>query len=657
MILKKNKAYLNCRTRQAAQALWWEKLSDSGFFSRLVIETIAADDALGRVTAASLYARQSVPHYNSSAMDGIAVRAADTFGAQETVPLQLTILPKDAPFTAGGCYIVDTGDVLPPGTNSIIMVEDVAFTEGLAEIIAASSPWQHVRIIGEDIVANELILPEHQIISPVDIAALLLAGRESVPVLQKPRVAIIPTGDEIVATRQELKPGCILDVNSHMLAAAVREWGGVAHRHSIVKDDPAALEAAVREELPGSDIIVINAGTSAGTEDFTVDVLGKLGQVVLHGVSIKPGKPVALAVCDGKPVIGLPGYPVSAMLTAELFLRDIIRERQRLPKSEAVSLDAKVVRQMPSTVGVEEYIRVSVGNVQGHLVAAPLSRGAGMISSLTRAQGIISIPEASAGLNAGALASVRLLRDCHPERNILAVGSHDLALELLGIHLRRANSEMFLSCANVGSMGGIMAIRNNEAHIAGIHLLSETTGSYNVEQVQKYLPNVAWRLVHLAMRQQGLMVAKGNPKNIRGISCLARPGVSFINRQRGSGTRMLLDYELHKAGLSGQRIDGYEKEVGTHMTVAASIASGTVDAGLGVLAAAKALDLEFLPLASEQYDLLLNFAPHDERMARIIQVLQSAAFRADVELLGGYDLRNAGKLIAVGGGGTAVLEL
>jgi len=654
--LKKNKAYLNCQTRQAAQDLWWEKLSDSGFFTRLVMETIDADDALGRVTAASLYARQSVPHYNSSAMDGIAVRATDTFGAQETVPLQLNLLPKNAPFVAGGCYSVDTGDVLPAGTNSVIMVEDVEFVDGLAEVTAAASPWQHVRIIGEDIVKNELIVPEHQVISPVDIAALLLAGMENVPVLQKTRVAIIPTGDEIVATRQELKPGCILDVNSHMLAAAVREWGGVSHRHSIVRDDPAALENAVREELRNSDIVVINAGTSAGTEDFTADVLEKLGELVLHGVSIKPGKPVVLAVCDGKPVIGLPGYPVSAMLTAELFLRDIIRERQKLPKSEPVSLETTVVRQMPSTVGVEEYIRVSVGNVQGRLVAAPLSRGAGMISSLTQAQGIISIQEASTGLNAGARAPVRLLRDCRPDRNILAVGSHDLALELLGIHLRRSNSQVSLSCANVGSMGGIMAIRNNEAHIAGIHLLSETTGNYNVEQVQKYLPNIAWRLVHLAMRQQGLMVAKGNPKNILGISCLARPGITFINRQRGSGTRMLLDYELNKSGISGQRIDGYEKEVGTHMTVAASIASGTVDAGLGVLAAAKALDLEFLPLASEQYDLLMNFAPHDERMAMIIQILQSAAFRADVELLGGYDLSNAGKLIAVGGGGTALLE-
>ena len=654
--MRSNKAYLNCRTRQQAQDLWWKRLSDEGFFAKLPIETIDVDESLGRVTACSVYARQSAPHYNSAAMDGIAVRAADTYGAQETAPLQLKLQPKGTPFAAGNCYIVDTGDVMPPGTNSVIMIEDVHSSGFVAEIIAAASPWQHVRIIGEDIVANELVIPEHQAISPVDIAALMAAGLETVQVLVKPCVAIIPTGDEIVATHRELKPGTILDVNSHMLAAAVREWGGVPHRHSIVRDDPVALQAAVSEELLGSDIVVVNAGTSAGTEDFTSEILGQLGEVLVHGVSIKPGKPVILAICGGKPVIGLPGYPVSAMLTAELFVRDVLLERQKLPRAQTVQIDATVVRQVASTVGVEEYVRVSVGNVQGKMVAAPLNRGAGLISSLTRAQGIISINEAGSGLNAGSVASVRLLRESRPDHNILAVGSHDLALELLGIHLRRRRGDVSLSCANVGSMGGIMAIRNNEAHMAGIHLLDESTGRYNVPHVEKYLPQVAWRLVHLAMRQQGLMVAPGNPKEIRGLSCLMRPDLTFINRQRGSGTRMLLDYELNKLGISGDRIDGYEKEVGTHMTVAASIASGTIDVGLGVQAAAKALGLEFLPVASEQYDLLMNFAPHDERMALIIQVLQSPDFRSDVEALGGYDLSNAGKLIAVGSGGAGLME-
>ena len=543
---------------------------------------------------------------------------------------------------------------MPPGTNAVIMVEDVHFDGAQAEIIAAAAPWQHVRIIGEDIVANELVVPEHQAISPVDIAALLAAGLDSIAVLAKPRVALIPTGDEIVASYRELKPGAILDVNSHMLAAAVRDWHGEATRYPIVRDDPAALEQSVGEALAANDIVVVNAGTSAGTEDFTATVLGRLGEVLTHGVAIKPGKPVVLAICQGKPVIGLPGYPVSAMLTAELFLRDILLERQKLPVLDPWQVDATVVRQVPSAVGVEEYVRVSVGNVQGKLVAAPLNRGAGMISSLTRAQGILSIPEGGSGLNAGSVAPVRLLRQSRPEHNLLAVGSHDLALELMGIHLRRRRGNLSLSCANVGSMGGILAIRNNEAHLAGIHLLDPATGRYNVADVEKYLPNVAWRLIHLAMRQQGLLVAPGNPRQIHGLECLTRSDITFINRQRGSGTRMLLDYQLARLKIDARRINGYEKEVGTHMTVAASIAAGTVDAGMGVQAAAQALGLDFLPVAAEQYDLLMNFAPHDDRMALIIQVLQSAEFRQEVEALGGYDLSNAGKLIAVGSAGTVM---
>ena len=652
--MRSNRAYLNCQTRQQAQDLWVNRLSDSGFFSKLPVETIDVDESLGRVTAYSVYARQSAPHYNSAAMDGIAVRASDTFGAQDAVPVKLTLQAATMPYFPGCCYIVDTGDVLPPGTNAVIMVEDVHFAADQAEILAAATPWQHVRIIGEDIVANELVAPEHQVISPVDIAAMLAAGLENVDVIARPRVAIIPTGDEIVATYQELKPGVILDVNSHMLAAAVREWQGTPQRHPIVKDDPVALKQAISEELNSNDIVVVNAGTSAGTEDYTAEILGQLGEVLTHGVSIKPGKPVVLAICQGKPVIGLPGYPVSAMLTAELFLRDILLQRQKLPIPAPVQIEASLVRQVPSSVGVEEYVRVSLGNVQGKMVAAPLNRGAGLISSLTRAQGIISIPEAGSGLNAGAAAQVRLLRQSRPEHNLLAVGSHDLALELLGIHLRRRRDSVFLSCANVGSMGGIMAIRNNEAHLAGIHLLNPATGSYNVDDAEKYLPNVAWRLVHLAMRQQGLMVAPGNPKQINGLSCLTRPELTFINRQRGSGTRMLLDYELARLGIAGQQINGYEKEVGTHMTVAASIASGTIDAGLGVQAAAQALGLDFLPVAAEQFDLLMNFAPHDDRMALIVQVLQSSEFRLEVEALGGYDLSNAGKLIAVGNAGAVL---
>jgi len=647
--LPRNKAYLDCLQRQQAQELWRQKLTDSGYFDHLPDETMAVPDALGRVTACSVYARQSAPHYNSAAMDGIAVRAQDTYGAQETTPKRLTLRSPGQSFTPGCCCMVDTGDVMPAGTNAVVMIEDVHIDAGEAEIVAAAAPWQHVRIIGEDIVASELVVPEYQVITPVMIAALLAAGLESVAVLKKPRVAIIPTGDEIVATKDELIPGTILDVNSHMLAAAVSEWGGEALKQSIVKDDGQALRRAVFASLTVSDMVVVNAGTSAGSEDFTASVLGDLGEVLVHGVAIKPGKPVILAVCQGKPVIGLPGYPVSAMLTAELFIRDVLLARQKRPCPEATIVEASLVKQVASPVGVEEFIRVSVGNVQGRMVAAPLGRGAGLISSLAKAQGLISVGPASQGIQAGAAVSVTLLGKSRPENTLLAVGSHDLALELLGIFLRRRLEHTSLSCANVGSMGGVMAIRNNEAHIAGIHLLDEQTGCYNLAFVKKYLPNTGWRLVHMAMRQQGLMVMPGNPKKIAGLADLARPDITFVNRQRGSGTRMLLDYDLVKAGIGPEQIAGYEKEVGTHMAVAATVAAEAADAGLGVQAAALALGLDFIPVASEQYDLLLNFPPDDDREKAIIAILESAEFRNEVESWGGYDLSGAGRTIAVAG--------
>lgn len=644
-IVRSNKAYLQCLQRQEAQELWWQKLAQGGFFENLPVENVPVASSLGRVTAYSIYAKQSVPHYNSAAMDGIAVLAQDTFGAQDTEPKFLTLLPVDQKFAAGCCYMVDTGDVLPVGTNAVVMIEDVQIDKVAVEIIAATAPWQHVRIIGEDIVANELVVPEHHVIIPVDIAAMLAAGQEYIKVVKRPQVGIIPTGDEIVATSQELKPGTILDVNSHMLAAAVADWGGQAERLAIVKDNAQAIKGAIWTSLQQNDMVIINAGTSAGREDYTADVLAELGEVLVHGVAIKPGRPVILAICQGKPVIGLPGYPVSAMLTADLFVRDILLNRQKLPPKEVVTIEATLAKQVASTIGVEEYVRVSVGNIQGKMVAAPISRGAGLISSLTKAHGIVSVEQSSAGLSAGSSVTVKLLRNFQTKNTILAVGSHDLALELLGVFLRRRLEGISLSCANVGSMGGIMAMRNNEAHIAGIHLLDDKTGLYNTSYVEKYLPNRSCQLVHFAMRQQGLMVMPGNEKKIAGLDDLVRTDISFINRQRGSGTRMLLDYELGKSEMDATQIAGYEKEVGTHMAVAASIAAGTADTGLGVQAAAVALGLDFIPVAQEQYDLLLNFAADDERLHAILEILQTAEFRSEVESLGGYDLRNAGKVL------------
>ncbi len=633
--------------RETAQTKWLDKLSEYGYFDKVPVENLPVDSAVGRITAGSVYARRSVPHYNSAAMDGIAVWAADTFGAGDRTPKLLQVLKTGQPFVPGSCYPVNTGNVLPAGTDAVIMIEHVHFRNGQAEILAPATPWQHVRIIGEDIVKQELIMPEQEEITPAAVGALLAAGLESVPVVARPVVHVIPTGSELVASQQELEPGKILDVNSHMLAAAVTQSGGIAVRRDIVPDDYQAIKNAITDSLAACDMVLVNAGTSAGTEDYTYKVLEELGEVLVHGVATKPGKPVILAICQGKPVVGLPGYPVSTMLTFDLFVQPVLVRRGKLTDIPRQTVTANLARQLPSEVGVEEYLRVSLGTVQGRQVAVPLSRGAGLISSLTRAHGILRVEQGSAGLPAGASVEVALLnKNLAEQETLLAIGSHDLALDVLGMYLRR-KGRVLLSCANVGSMGGIMAIRNGEAHLAGVHILDEKTGEYNT-CVGQYLPGKKWQLVHLAMREQGLMVRRGNPKDIHVIGDLTRTGVVMVNRQRGAGTRMLLDYKLKQLGIAGRTIAGYEKEVGTHMAVAATIAAGAADVGLGIRAAAEIMDLDFIPVAQEQYDLIAALEPDGKLIKLLIGILQSDQFRQEVEVLGGYNLAAAGTIIAQG---------
>ena len=641
--MQHGRAYLDCITREAAERLWMETVSQAGYYKDLPTVNLPVDDSLGRVAARAVYAEQSVPHYNGAAMDGIAVRSRDTFGVSEMNPRRLKLAEMNESLAEGCAMVVDTGDCLPQSADAVIMIEDVHIDGDEVELMAAAAPWQHVRVIGEDIVIHEMVITEGQMIGAAHVAAMVAAGVERVDVLAKPRVAIIPTGTEIVATKGELAPGKILDVNSHMLAAAVKEWGGTPVCHAIVADDFPALLSAARKALADCDMLVMLAGTSAGTEDFTAKVLGELGTVAVHGVAIKPGKPVVLATADGKPVIGLPGYPVSAMLTAELFIRPVLSARQNLPVVAAKTEEAMTVRPLFSQVGVEEFIRVSLGRVGGKTVAAPLGRGAGLISSLTKAQGIMAIEPAADGLAAGTCAKVRLFDNYGSGKNLLAVGSHDLSLELMAIHLKRRGR--ILTCANVGSMGGVMAIKNGECHMAGVHLLDEETGVYNVAAVRRYLQGVPWRLVHLGQREQGLMVARDNPLAINTVEDLFRPEVLFVNRQRGAGTRMLLDYRIKQLGLDARGVRGYDREASTHMAVAAAVAAGAADVGMGIRAAATALNLEFVSVGFEQYDLLVNFDDESD-FELLLEILQSSAFRAEVEALGGYDLSEAGRIVA-----------
>ncbi|MBI4517814.1 MAG: molybdopterin biosynthesis protein [Deltaproteobacteria bacterium] len=607
-------------------------------------ENTAVEHSLHRTTAEPVAARLSAPHYHGSAMDGIAVRAADTFGAGETRPIELQLDPAAAQAPRPFAY-VDTGQALPGWANAVVMIENVyPVAEGRVAIREAAVPWQHVRLVGEDIVATEPLLPRGHRIRPFDIGALLAAGHLSVPLVPRPRVAIIPTGSELIEPGAEAGPGRIIEFNSRVVAAFVSEWGGEPQRLAPVADDPDQIRAAVAAAVRAHDIVVVIAGSSAGEHDYTVRVLAELGEVLVHGIDIMPGKPAICAVIGGKPVLGLPGYPVSAIIVCQQVLRPLLAKWLGSAPPAPELVRAVVPRKLASKLGLEEFVRVTLGRVGGRLVATPLARGAGVITTLVRADGCLRIPALSEGINAGEEVEVELLRSHADIANTIVVsGSHDLSLGVLEDGLKRRAPELKFSTANVGSLGGLLALKRGEAHVVGTHLLDPATGQYNLPDIMKHLQGEPIAVVHLVMRDQGLIVARGNPKAIAGLSDLKRGGVQFVNRQSGAGTRVLLDYELEQLSLTPAQVSGYEREEFTHMAVAVAVASGLADCGLGVKSAAVALGLDFIPVAREEYDLVFRRDCFESAAGQaLLEVMRGDGFRAAVEALGGYDASRSG---------------
>ena len=519
----------------------------------------------------------------------------------------------------------------------MIMIEDVVeIDRDQVRIMVQAAPWQHIRPIGEDLVSGEMILPEHHLIRPMDIGAVLSGGITEVTVYEKIRVGIIPTGNEITDHYDNLAKGKIFDTNSWTFHAIVEELGGIAERISPVEDDYDKLKAAILDMAKKNHIVIINAGSSAGSKDYTAQLVGDLGELVLHGIAIKPGKPTILGMVDHKPVIGVPGYPGSAFLVFEEIVTPVIRALQRRKTERPAETTAIVSRRIVSTLKYREYIRVKLGRVDDKLIATPLNRGAGVTMALVKADGIIAIPKNSEGFEAGEETSVELVNDMESiEKTIVSIGSHDLIMDYIGSILARRGQT--LSSAHVGSMGGIMALKRGEAHIAPIHLLDEETGEYNRAYIQKYLASEKVVLIKGVKREQGFMVAAGNPKKINDVKDLIRKDVLFVNRQKGSGTRILTDYLLKKNEIEGKEIRGYDRDMTTHMAVAAAVDSGTADVGVGVFSAAKAMGLDFIPIGFEEYDFAIpEKYLEDEMIKSFIEILRSAEFQQILKELGGY---------------------
>ena len=626
--------YIENMPLEKASDLFLKHLNDCNWF-QLESEEVDVLGSLGRWTAEPVLARRSSPHYIASAMDGIAVQAASTYHATEVNPVNIPL---------NDILVVDTGDYVPAPYDAVIMIEDVNFINDYVQIIKPAVPWQHIRSIGEDLVEQDMIVPSLTPIGPYEIASFRTASINRLPVIKKPVVAIIPTGTEIIeAANENMAPGDIVESNSRMLAALCQQWGVESLRHDIVIDDKDLIRQAVNDVRNKADLIVICSGSSAGREDYTSAIVQELGHLIVHGLATRPGKPAILGIIDDKPVIGVPGYPISAQLIFSLFAKPILFKKMGQLAPEPLTMECSISRKLPSHAGVDEFVNVNIARISERAIAYPLNRGAGLSSILVKSDGVVHIPRGNEGLDAGARCEVILNRSKQViDNTLVCLGSHDMSIDFLIDILQKEHGIRMVS-TNVGSMGGIMSLRRRETHCAGIHLLDHNNGDYNISYLKKYLPHERVLLINLVKRQQGLVVKKGNPLHIKGIQDITRPDVRYINRQKGAGTRLLLDYLLAREKIAVEDINGYNREEYTHLAVAASVKNDGCDTGLAIYASAKVMDLDFIPIEVERYDLcILPDLLSNEQLISLLAAIESPQFRTRTTAFGGYELDQSG---------------
>ena len=627
--------YLKKASLEKAQKLLLEHFKDY----ELKTEKVKTKNSQNRVTVQAVYAEKSAPDFYASAMDGVAVKADQTNYASEREPV---ILEKGKDFT-----YVDTGDSIPQKFNAVIKIEEIEkISEKEIEVIKSVPVWHNIRSIGESVIKQQLIIPANTEIEVFDIGAMLEAGVTEVEVYQKPKVGIIPTGSELVSPESDIKKGQLVDFNSTMLKLSAENWGSQATNYGIVKDDYEKIKKNIMEANEKNDLTIIIAGSSAGREDYTLSILQKLGEVLVHGIEIMPGKPLIIAEVNNKPVIGIPGYPLSALLDFNLFVKPLIKSMYGLEYELPIKLKAKVKKKIPSTAGLKEFVRVNLTEIENELVAVPQKRGSASMHSLINADGVMPIQESKEGIFSGDFTDVYILKSKNKiKNNLMMIGSHDLAVDKLINQIKKNKENFELNIQSVGSMSGLVSLKRGECQLAGAHLLESETGEYNISYINDLFKNEKMAVINLVHREQGLMVKKNNPKRLNDINSLKDENVKFINRQRGSGTRVLLDYLLKTNNIDKTNIKGYEKEELTHMGAAVQVAEGTADAALGIRAAASAVGLDFIPIKKEKYDIILKKKSlEDPRIKRLIKIIKSSPFQKAVKELKGYDLKNSGEI-------------
>ncbi len=643
----KRNVFLDMQSLERAKKILFDNFKDL----ILPIETINSVESFARVLAEPVFATTSSPNFHAAAMDGVAVDAKSSFGANPDTPKNL-VIGQDA-------FWVNTGHVMPENTNAVIMIENLnIIDDNNIEIENPVFPWYHVRKMGEDIVATELLFPRGHKVDAYSMGALLSGGIFKVKVHKRPNVLIIPTGSELKQWEnigiKTLEPGDVIESNSTVLGHLCKKFGADFTTHAMLKDDLDTIKNVVEKAAVNSqgndaqyDMIMIIGGSSAGSMDFAKPVISELGEVFVHGVTMMPGKPVLFGKVYNTPVFGIPGYPVSAIVAFEQFAGPLLSEMQKFREEKRDIVQVKPSRKITSKLGQEEFIRVKIGSVDDKFIASQLPRGSGSITTLTEADGIIRIPSNSEGIIETEEIDAELLKPIDEiEKTIVITGSHDNTLDILTDQIRKDNRDFSISSSHVGSMGGLMAIKKGVCHMAGAHLLDPEDGTYNISYIKKYLAGEKVWLVNLVMRDQGLIIARDNPKKITGLESLTRKDITFINRQSGAGTRILLDYKLNQLNITSDEITGYENEEYTHMSVAVDVLSGRTDTGLGINAAAIALNLDFIPVITEEYDLVIpdRFFNTDKVQA-LLETIKTRKFKERVLALGGYSTEKTGRVL------------
>ncbi len=640
--------YLEDIPLDEARSHWDKLLLTHGLSSPLGGEEVDIKLCLGRVTAKPVWAKLSSPHYHSAAMDGYAVKSTTTVSATETSPITLQT-PTNAEY-------VDTGNPMPSWSDAVIPIEQVHKTSTISEtnitIYKSAAPWQHVRPMGEDMVTTELVLPAFHCLRPADLGAIAASGHSTVNVITQPTVAIIPTGDELVEIGTLPKPGQIIEYNSLILSSQIKTWKALPKCYPIVQDNKKDIKKTLLNAALNNDLIILNAGSSKGSKDFAADIISEIGEVVVHGIAVRPGHPVILGAIEHPdkkkpvPIIGVPGYPVSTVLTTELLIKPLLLKWQGIEHQKPIEIKASLPRKIMSPIGDDDFVRVAVGKVGDKTIAIPLARGAGVISSLVRADGLLCIPRFTEGYSHQSSVNINLYT--HPSKinkTIIAIGSHDILLDLLSQHLSKNYNDTRLISTNSGSIGGLASLKREECHMSGSHLLDPETGEYNKSYVKQYLSNIPSSIIYLANREQGLIVQPGNPKQIKSLHDLTKPDITFVNRQLGSGTRVLLDYHLNLQNIPIDKISGYDRDQYTHLTAAATVSSGAADVAMGIRAASFALGLDFIPFTTEEYDLIIPKHHLDNKnIQNLLNTLIDKRFNHDIMEIPGYNIDKIGDI-------------